>query len=50
MRAVTAFWLDETGADMALPARFAKYALALVILNEIRGVIVVAGVLSAWFH
>ena len=47
---MTSFWRDETGADIAIPARFAKYALLIIILNEIRGAVVVAGIVGAYFR
>lgn len=44
------FLADETGFNSSrAPAWLAKYALVLLILNEIRGLFVVAGVVKVWW-
>jgi len=45
------FWKDETGFDSGnkLPPHMAKYALAFLVLNEIRGLMVAVPIaLQIW--
>ena len=44
MSAVRAFWADETTGAGKLHPKIARYALVLIVLNEIRGAIVAGSI------
>ena len=45
METIRHFIRDETGfSEARIPARWGKYAVALLILNEVRGVIVAGSI------